>query len=150
MDPADLDDIVDRELRSLPFPRAPHTLLPRVLAAVDQFARRPWYSRAWFTWPPGWQVASLLVLALLVAGVALLMPGALAAVGGAASRLAPGAISEVAGTASRVDAAINAGRVVWRALIEPLASYVFVLVALMCVACAAFGTALDRVAFDRT
>jgi hypothetical protein len=125
-------------------------LLPRVLAAVDQWARRPWYSRAWFTWPPGWQVASLMALALLVAGVALLMPGALAAAGGAASRLAPGAMSEVADTASRVDAAINAGRVVWRALIEPLAVYAFVLVALMCVACAAFGTALDRVAFDRT
>jgi hypothetical protein len=150
MDPADLDEIVDRELRGLPFPRAPHTLLPRVLAAVDQWARRPWDSRAWFTWPPGWQVASLMALALLVAGVALLMPGALAAAGGAASRLAPGAMSEVADTASRVYAAINAGRVVWRALIEPLAVYAFVLVALMCVACAAFGTALDRVAFDRT
>jgi hypothetical protein len=150
MAPADLNEIVDRELKSLPLPRAPHTLLPRVLAAVDQWARRPWYSRAWLTWPAGWQVASLLVLALLVAGVALLMPGALAVAGGAASRLAPQAISEVAGTASRVDAAINAGRVVWRALIEPLAAYAFVLVALMCVACAAFGTALDRVAFDRT
>ena len=150
MDPADLEDVVDRELKGLPFPRAPRTLLPRVMAAVDQLARRPWYSRAWFTWPHEWQVASLLVLGLVVAGVALLMPGALAVAGGAASRFAPRAISEVADTASRVDATINAGRVVWRALIEPLASYAFVLVALMCVACAAFGTALNRVAFDRT
>ena len=45
--------LVDRELRQLPSPRAPHTLLPRVLAAVEQWTRRPWYARAWFTWPLG-------------------------------------------------------------------------------------------------
>ena len=55
MDPADLETFVDGELRRLPLPRAPQTLLPRVLAAVEQWRERPWYARAWFTWPLAWQ-----------------------------------------------------------------------------------------------
>ena len=71
---ADLEQRVDRELRRLPAPRAPHTLLPRVLAAVEAWVNRPWYTRAWFTWPLGWQVASVALLVLAVAGVWMLPP----------------------------------------------------------------------------
>ena len=157
MHPADLETLVDRELRDLPSPRAPHTLLPRVMAAVEQLSRRPWYTRAWLTWPLGWQLASLAALALVVAGGTVLIPGAQAAAGDVTSRLVPavsrfvpGAVSDVLAAASRVDATMNAGRVVWRTLVEPLATYAFVIVALMCGACAAFGTALNRVAFGRS
>src|SRR5580765_1858939 len=100
MYPADLDRLVDRELKHLPSPRAPHTLLPRVLAAVEHWTRRPWYERAWFTWPVGWQIASLAVLALLVAGGAVLLTGVRAAAGDAVSRLVPGVLSNVAYTAN--------------------------------------------------
>ena len=55
----DLERRVHDELRRLPAPLAPGTLLPRVLAAVDAWARRPWYARAWFTWPIGLRVASV-------------------------------------------------------------------------------------------
>jgi len=150
MYPADLDVLVDRQLKQLPLPRAPQTLLPRVLAAVEQWTRRPWYERAWFTWPVGWQIASLAVLAVLVAGGAVLLTGVRAAAGETVSRLVPGVLSEVADTANRVDATMNAGRVVWRVLLEPLAAYAFALVVLMCLACAAFGTVLNRIAFGRT
>src|SRR5580765_5228087 len=109
MYPADLDRLVDRELKHLPSPRAPHTLLPRVLAAVEHWTLRPWYTRAWFTWPLAWQIVSLTALALLVVAGALLMPSAWAAVDDAAtrlapgvSRLAPGVVSDVADTAHRV------------------------------------------------
>ena len=34
MDPADLERLIDRELRSLPAPRAPRALLPQLRAAV--------------------------------------------------------------------------------------------------------------------
>ena len=37
----------------------------------------------------------------------------------------------------------------WRALIEPLVVYAFGLVVVMCLACAAFGTALKHVVFRR-
>jgi hypothetical protein len=145
----DLDTVLDRELRQLPAPRAPHTLLPKVLAAVEQWSRRPWYTRAWLTWPLGWQLVSLAVLAMIVVGGAVLLTDARAAAGDVTSRLAPGAIREVVETANRLDAAVNACRVLWRALLEPFAAYAFALVLVMWLACAAFGTVLNRVAFGR-
>jgi len=44
----------------------------------------------------------------------------------------------------------SAGRVVWRTLIEPFLTYVAVLVVLMCLACAAFGAALNYLFLERT
>jgi hypothetical protein len=127
------------------------------MAAVEQLSGRPWYTRAWLTWPLGCQIASLAALALIVAGATVLIPGTQAAadavtskVGPAVSRFVPAAFVEMLGAAGRVDATMNAGRVVWRALVEPIATYALVIVVLMCVACAAFGTALNRVAFGRT
>lgn len=123
---ADLEQRVHRELRQLPGPRAPHTLLPRVLAAVDAWVRRPWYTRAWFTWPLGWQVASVALLALAVAGVWMLPP-------------APPAVVVTT----------NAGRVLWRTMVEPFLAYAFGIVVIMCLACAAFGAALTYVFVER-
>ena len=123
---ADLEQRVDRELRRLPAPRAPHTLLPRVLAAVEAWVNRPWYTRAWFTWPLGWQVASVALVALVVVGVWLLPP-------------AP----------ASVVVTTNAGRVLWRTIVEPFLAYAFVIVVIMCLACAAFGAALSYVFVER-
>ena len=74
MNPDDLERLTHRELHRLPAPRAPRTLLPRVMAAVEAWANRPWYTRAWFTWPLGWQVASAAALVLLVTGGVMLAP----------------------------------------------------------------------------
>ena len=145
MRPADLETLVDTELRRLPLPRAPLTLLPRVLAAVQQWSRRPWYARAWFTWPLAGQIASAAALMLIVVASAILIASAQTAVYEMAARL----LSGVTPVAQRAEAALNAARVVWRVLIEPLAVYAFVWVVLMCLACAAFGTALNHVAFRR-
>jgi negative regulator of sigma E activity len=145
MHPADLETFVDTELRRLPLPRAPLTLLPRVLAAVQQWSRRPWYARAWFTWPLAGQIASAAALMLIVVASAILIASAQAAVYEMAARLLIG----VTPVAQRAEAAVNAARVVWRVLIEPLTVYAFVWVVLMCLACAAFGTALNHVAFRR-
>ena len=123
---AELEQKMDRELRRLPAPRAPHTLLPRVLAAVEAWVNRPWYTRAWFTWPVGWQAASVALLALVVAGVWMLPP-------------AP----------ASVVVTTNAGRVLWRTMIEPFLAYAFVIVVIMCLACAAFGAALSYVFVER-
>lgn len=145
MHPVDLETLVDRELRQLPALRAPHTLLPRVLAAVQQWSQRPWYARAWFTWPVAAQIASAAALVLIVVGSALLIAGAQIAVDETSARL----LSRVAPLAQGAEATVNAARVVWRALIAPLLVYAFGLVVLMCLACAAFGTALNHVAFRR-
>jgi hypothetical protein len=122
----ELESRVDRDLRRLPLPMAPATLLPRVLAAVDAWARRPWYTRAWFTWPLGWQIASIAALALFAVGLWMLPP-------------APPSFVVTS----------NASRVLWRTIVEPFLLYAFGIVILMCLACAAFGAALSYVFFER-
>ena len=147
MDPADLERLVARELRALPAPRAPRTLLPRVLAAADAAARRPWYSRAWMTWPAAWQAVSVLVLIAGVAGAALLLPSLRAAM--SALTFVADVQGDVAARARDVEVATTAVRVLWNALLAPVVPYAFGLVLLMCVACAVFGTALNHLVFGK-
>src|SRR5258706_2570822 len=116
MHPVDLETLVDRELRQLPAPRAPHTLLPRVLAAVQQWSQRPWYARAWFTWPAAAQIASAAALVLIVVGSALLIMGVQIAVDETSARL----FSRVSPLAQSAEATVNAARVLLRALIQAL------------------------------
>jgi hypothetical protein len=123
----DLEQRMRDELARLQTPLAPGTLLPRVLAAVDAWVNRPWYARAWFTWPLGWQTASVVLVALALY----------------ATWMAPPLPASVVATG-------NAGGVIWRTLIEPLMGYVFGLVVLMGLACAVFGAALNYLFLERT
>ena len=147
MNPEDLERLADRELRRLPAPRSPHTLLPRVMAAVEAWAGRPWYSRAWFTWPIGWQAVSVTALALLVTGAVFFAPRAQAAASAAIAtvQIMAGGVADVA----PVETTAHSARILWRTLLEPLATYALVVVVLMVLACAVFGTALNHVVIER-
>jgi hypothetical protein len=123
----ELERRVHDEIRRLPDPLAPGTLLPRILAAVDAWANRPWYARAWFTWPLAWQAVSVALVALAVY----------------ATWTAPPLPASIVATTS-------AGSVIWRTLFEPLLGYVVGLVVLMCLACAVFGAALNYLFLERT
>jgi len=124
------DDALGRALRQLPLARAPRTLLPRVLAATARLAPRPWYTRAWFTWPRVWQASSVAALAVLVAGAVLVSPYTGAAVDGLAALAGP--VSARA-TALFHGAEVTAvlARVLWDALLGPLALAAFALAALV-------------------
>ena len=147
MDPADLERLIGEELRRLPAPRAPRTLVPRVMAAVDAAARTPWYARTWLTWPVAWQVASVVILLATVAGAALLLPTMRTAA--SALTFVTGAQNPVADTARDVEVAATAARVLWRTLLAPVVPYAFGLVLLMCAACAVFGTVLNHLVFGK-
>jgi hypothetical protein len=147
MDPAELERLIDRELRKLPAPRAPHTLLARVMAAAQESASRPWYTRAWLTWPVGWQVASVVVLLMSFAGGAVLLPTLQEAA--SALTFVANVRGDVAETARDVEVATTAVRVLWQSLLAPVVPYAFGLVLLMCVACAVFGTALNHLVFGK-
>src|SRR5947207_14153079 len=67
MNPIDLEQLVDAELKRLPTPRAPRTLLPRVLAATAS-EPRPQPSRGWGAWPRLGQFAAGFVAAVVVIG----------------------------------------------------------------------------------
>jgi hypothetical protein len=141
----DLERRVGDALRALPEPRAPRTLLPRVMTAVAMRANQPWYRREWIAWPWGWQMASALLLTATLLGVVVLTPHVtdvaaevLTGVAHEAGARATGdaAFARAVAQAAQILAGVSA-RVVERAL--PL-------VLLMYTACVMLGVALRRVA----
>jgi hypothetical protein len=142
----DLETLVDRELRRLPTPRAPQTLLPRVMSAVQAWAGRPWYTRAWVTWPLAWQIVSVAALAAIVAGGAMLLPHARSAVVTVAAAFATDDVTTVS---QQVAETTSGAGILWRTLLQPLLTYVFGVVVLMVLACVAFGTALNYVVIEK-
>ena len=143
--PDDLEDVVDRALKGLPAPRAPRTLVPRVMAAVEAGRARKPRARPWLAWPLAWQAASLAALVVLTVGIARLWPGAQAVVQQTTSPVLADVSTVVAEIASKASTAASVTRIIWNAIVQPLVAYVLVLVLVMCAACGAFGAALGRV-----
>jgi hypothetical protein len=145
MDPRETEDVVHRALRALPPPRAPHTLLPRIMAAVaDQQARpvRP----TWFAWPVLWQAASIAALVLLSTGIVWIWPTAWNVVSSYSAIAWSFAAPRVLNLVASASAVMTFGSIVWDVFLQPVVSYVMVWIVLMSVACTAFGAALGRVA----
>ena len=66
-----LEAAISRELKALPELSAPTALASRMMAAIEQRARVPWYRRSWQTWPAALQAASRVVLLALFGGLCL-------------------------------------------------------------------------------
>jgi hypothetical protein len=145
----DLEILVAGELRRQPEPRAPQTLMPRVLAAVQAWSGRPWYAREWFAWPLVWQLASAAALIVIVTGGVMVHPLVQAGMQDIAPRLMPPVLSTVPQLALALDTTINTIRVLWRAVVQPFLPYAAVLVGLMCLTCAMAAFALNRAVFER-
>ena len=126
MDPVDLDERLDRELKLLPQPRAPRTLLPRVLAVT--LHREPRHVTGWFTWTAGWRVASVAALLALVSGAWMLLASP------------PQGVSAAAQTAGEV---VTVVRVLWEVMLQPVATYLFVLGISLALACALAWAAFE-------
>lgn len=150
MDPAELERWLDRELKQLPAPRAPDTLLPRVLAAAGRQARRPWYACGWASWSPAWRAAALVSLAFALVGLSSVVVAVEGWVVALLSGVVPhGAIENLLGSASRIVAAASAMRVVWVVLVEPVVVPLVALGGVLYVTCLVFGFALGRLASGR-
>jgi hypothetical protein len=149
MNPADLERAIAFELTSLPVLPAPASLLPRVMAAVHAWTARPWYERAWFTWPIQLQVASCAVMIALLTGGAFLSPALDEGARGFARPMAGPVLGYTSEIAGNVAVGVGALRVVWSALIQPLLLAASPVVALMFAGCAALGLALSRFASGR-
>jgi hypothetical protein len=143
-DEPDLERTVDAALRQLPAPRAPDTLMPRVMAAVSARASRPRYAQPWSTWPLPWQGASLATFALLVAGLGVALPAVGAAV---EQRLfgVPDWADGISALSRSFGATAEVARVLWRVLVQPIAGCLILLVAAASMTCVATGAALARV-----
>jgi hypothetical protein len=149
VDPDDLESLIDRQLRRLPEPSAPRSLLPRVMAAVAE-ARRPWYARAWRTWPIGLQIASSLACLAAIAAMSLALPAVQTWLVADSSPVWMDLVSRAGRIVVHTENWGHAAEVVWRALVAPVATAALVPVLMMCAASLAFGAALSRLAFMRS
>jgi hypothetical protein len=142
MNPIDLEQLVDAELKRLPAPRAPRTLLPRVLAAAAaQQHAKP--TRGWAFWPRAWQFAGGVVMAAVLVGIWKLAALAQPFVG----ELLPNVGSGRAASFTRgADEAATVVRVLWEVLLQPVATYVSILAISLALACALLWTAVERLA----
>ena len=127
MDPADLDRLLDRELRALPQPRAPQSLAPRVLAAAAARTTAP-AATGWSTWPLAWQAAAAMFAVLCgVAGAWLVMAPPVG----------------LANAAQTTGEGLAVMRVLWDTLVQPASAYLLVLGVTFALACAAVWAALE-------
>lgn len=150
MDPHELERHIDRRLARFTTPRAPESLLPRVMAAVRAREAAVPMSRDWRTWPLALQAASMAAGVLLIVGIVRAWPIALLVVEG----LAPGFVHDASARAQDVALDLEsfsaAASAIWRSMLRPTAIALLVVVVPMFAACAVFGTALQRVALGGT
>jgi hypothetical protein len=143
MSPIDLEHLVDTELKRLPTPRAPRTLLPRVLAAAAAQEQHAKPARGWAMWPRGWQFAGGVVATVLFVGIWRLVSFAHPYI---ADVLSFGGFDRAASFARNADEAAAVVRVLWEVLLQPVATYVSVLAISLVLACALLWTAVERLA----
>lgn len=148
MDTDDLQQLIDRELKALPAPGAPGSLLPRVLAATVR-RKAPWYARPWLAWPHQWQLASVALLMALGVALSMVLAAPPKPVGPPVLRTAaaaPSSVGPVAAVANTLEQAATLMRVCWKVLLEPMAFWLLVLAVSLSLACAALWSALERAA----
>jgi hypothetical protein len=118
------------------------------MAAVQAWVGRPWYQRAWFTWPLGWQLATVGALVLMTVSTWELAPPL--NLGRTLLSMVPPSVQPLSPeTSSSLSALIVAAGVLWQGL-QPILVAAFVIVAAMATACLAAAVALNRAVFGRT
>ena len=144
MTPDELQQLVDRELKQLPSPQAPNTLLPRVLAATVGRRPAPWYARPWLAWPRRWQIASASLLVAIGAGLSIVCASAQPTPGLLTPRAPAGAAGRIEALAQIGEQGATLVRVVWQVLLQPAAFWLLVFAISLSLACAALWSALER------
>lgn len=124
------DEPLHAALRAIPAPRAPHTLAPRVMAAVHaRLAAHAVAARTWFDWSVPAQLASVLAFVVVIAGAALVWPSIQGAVAQATS-----------------SDAVRVASVFFQSVWQPLMVWVLAAMTLTILFCATVGALLGRLA----
>jgi hypothetical protein len=140
-----LEAFIDGHLRQLPPLRAPSTLAPRVLAAIQARAARPWWRQAWWDWPLSAK-AALAALVLAILGVA--TGGNLFFEQGLqwSSQLLPARVAGWSALSEGALALVNTLSVVWSKLLQPVVLGALLALLLLYLMCLGGGAALARLA----
>ncbi len=67
MTPAELEEFIDQNLRTLPVPRAPLSLEARVRAQLQRPAPLAWYQQSWTYWPRAARISLLILVVSMTA-----------------------------------------------------------------------------------
>lgn len=143
------EDAVEREvgraLSALPAPRAPRTLLPRVLTATVHAPEASMPVPMRQGWSPFAQAALAAVTLVLIAGVygLWMFPELIATLLPAPVQDAGRRADQAASTASDL---LRVGALVWQAVVAPIVKGLFAITLTLCAACALFAAALGRLA----
>lgn len=143
MNSIDLQELVDRELRQLPYPKAPDTLLPRVMAATRVPARTA--GAGWSAWPAARRIAAAVALCGVAVGAWMLAPLLQSGLAVLGSFWAPVSQRSVQVAQSAGEAA-TLTRVLWQVLLEPVATYLSALAISLTLACAVLWALVERFA----
>lgn len=137
----DPNDPLVRALRALRDPKAPPTLAPRVMAAVQARLAQP-PARTWFEWPLLWRVSSVATAVAMLVGVIVAWPVVL----GWGQPAVDAVASRATGALHGAQVALNLASVVFRAVWHPVVMPFVLFVTVMTIACATVGAMLGRVA----
>ena len=145
MKPSDLESFIQRKLAELPAPKAPGTLLPRIMAEVRRARRSPW--RQW-SWIAGvWQRQAVRLAALTT----LILMGGLLVVwtwDGRVGSTWDGLLATAEEAAIGAGAMVHESRVLWRVLLEPIATHLVLWVSGMWVFLALLWEALRNMLWE--
>jgi hypothetical protein len=128
-------------LKALPAPRAPRTLLPRVMAAAEARRRQPGIA-PWFAWPMEWRLAAAAAVVLIVGSAWLAWP-AITLVGTLVVDRVAGAVEARAmATVPGLAALAHLATLAWEMVVQPALGYVLVWIVVMCTISVAIGAAV--------
>lgn len=145
MNPSDPESLIHRKLAELPAPKAPGTLLPRIMAEVRRTRRSPWRQR---TWIGGVRQQPAVRLA---AGTVLILMGGLFVdwtSGGRVGNAWGGFLTTAEEAAVGAEAMVREARVLWRVILEPIAAYLVLWVSGMWVFSALLWEALRSMLWE--
>jgi hypothetical protein len=121
------------------------------MAATRRLTARPWYARAWGTWPVAYQRMSVAVCLLVLAAMTMTVPLSdgtwLDAIVASADGRLDGSLQmlhEVGRIARRAEAVTNTAGSLWQGLSVPLLLYASVVGALFCLVMGLFAVALNH------
>jgi hypothetical protein len=140
----ELERTIDRALQALPPPRAPRSLLPRVLAAVSTApaAMTPPARPAWSPWSQA--AVAVLAAALVTVGYwAWLLADPLSLLLPAPVQDAGRRVEVLASTGADL---LRVGGLVWQAVVAPIVKTLFTVTLALCAAGALLAAALGRLA----
>lgn len=124
------DDDLQAALRAIPAARAPHTLAPRVMAAVHaRLAASTAAVRTWFEWSVAAQLVSVVAFVAMVAAAALVWPS----------------VEAVADRATSTDT-VRVVSVFFRSFWQPVMQWVVAGMTVTILFCATVGALLGRLA----